>query len=205
MKKLWFLLLLQVYALQQSSAQRDEGASLGVRAGAVFSFFSFPGLEATTSPGASVGFFSRGPIDGDFYIQPELYGTFEKTEITDPNVSGGIVELKFIYAECTFMAAYYPAESLCLHVGPFVGYLAHYKATGGWPDSTGMNIFDRENFNDVNLGFIYGATYELKRFDVGLRYNHGLFIIGKELARATHADALKSRNAYLQLFVGYLF
>jgi hypothetical protein len=189
----------------QADAQRDEGASMGVRAGMSLPFFDFKGFDVSTSPGISAGLFSKAPITGDLFFYVEISGVYERVTVSQPLTPGSFTDVDFLYAECTFMAAYNVSGHVSLNAGPFVGYLAYYKQTpGGQPDFWN-ELFDRDHFNDVNLGFIYSASYEFNRFDVGLRFNHGLFVIGKEAEDEVFRDALKTKNAYVQLFGAYLF
>jgi hypothetical protein len=83
-------------------------------------------------------------------------------------------------------------------------YLAHVQSDG-WSEATDAGLFEKERFRVVNTGLVYGATYEFRRFDAGLRFNHGLYDIGKNTEPAGYEGALQTRNSFLQVYGAYVF
>ncbi|GEM_PF-3360204 len=189
-----------------SFAQRDEGASLGIRAGMNYSFLDFILADEELLPGISLGLFSKAPVDGKFYLQPEISGSMQNIRATvNIDEDHFKYKLSFIYAESTFLGVYNFTERVAIHAGPFISYLVHLELKKESSFTDEYNFFARSDFFDVNTGLIYGAALEFKWFDVGMRFNHGLFVTGKHVETSPRPDLLQTRNSFLQLYGTVLF
>jgi len=201
-----FLILAAAVALYTvpARAQRDEGASMGVRLGVNLSVMDFTYADEKAMPGVSLGLFSKAPLTGGLSVQPELSGTMERVRVTVPGEVPD-VDLTFYYAEFAVLAVYNINETFAVHAGPFIAYRVHMTHSESISPALKAGLFEKENFSVVNTGFIYGVAAELKRCDVGLRFNHGLYEIVKDTEKTGYPGVLGTRNSFLQLYFAYLF
>lgn len=190
-----------------SYAQVDEGASLGVRAGVNFSFLTIKNATVTLAPGVNVGIFSKATIINKFSLQPELSASLQNSKITfNEQIDKTKISLSLYYAECAFLGVYNINSHLSVHAGPFISYLFNTSFKYEVPDTMNTSDFiSRNNFYDINFGLIYGGSIEFKRFDLGARINHGLFIIGKKSGLLGYNDFLRTKNSFFQLYGAYIF
>lgn len=196
-----------IFLLQYThvNAQHEEGATLGIRAGVNYSFLNFNNANESLMPGAGIGLYSKAPIDGKFYIQPEISAAYQNIKVDLEDLDASVIKLSLAYVECVFAGVYQAAPGISVHTGPFISYLFYSKAKSESDDAVTEEFFDRSNFHDINFGLVIGGAYEFKRFDLGLRYSKGMYVIGKERAIGSANDVLRTKNSFLLLYGTIVF
>jgi hypothetical protein len=194
-------LLIKNICIAQTS---DEGGSLGVKFGANISNFSLKDARAKVLPGFSIGLFSSGALSKYFAIQPELNLNVMRTKITlNSELSNNETNFLMAYPEFTLLGVFH-YNKIYFQLGPYISYLAYISADK--IDLKSSDTINRENFYDIDYGFDGTIGYEIKRWDIGLRYNLGLFKIGKANTRDGNPNIFRGvKTSLLQLYAGYYF
>ena len=199
------IMLMNLLFVKNLSAQTpDEGGSLGIKGGINITKYSLREAAAASSPGFNIGIFSSGALSENFAIQPELNLNVFRSDITLGSETGNKkFSLTMAYPEFVLLLNI-QCKKLYAQFGPYVSYLAYIHTENSGEDISG--IVSRRNFYDIDYGLVYSAGYQLKRWDVGVRYNGGLFKFGKPNSENGNPNIFReAKTSSLQFCVGYYF
>ncbi len=174
--------------------------------------------KASSRMSFHLGAMAEIKLNEQFAIQPELLyssqgfkvkGVKEQDTMYGQEVNyKGDITAKMTYINVPVMAKYFVMEGVSLEVGPQLGILVgatgsmdNVKADAGY-GTLNINPKDedvKDDFNSIDFGLNFGASYTFNNIYAGLRYNLGLTDIVKD----NRGDAVK--NGVFQLSVGYFF
>lgn len=102
------------------------------------------------------------------------------------------------YIQVPLLAELFATEKLYFSIGPEFSYLLSAKMKSGDSKIDITDIYDKR----FELSGIMGLNYKIfKKFDIGIRYSHGLTRI-LELG-STHNGQAKEYNKYFQFLIKY--
>lgn len=189
-------ILLFLYSVQYLSAQKIQGAFLGIKGG-----YSISSLNSSDKSSgnfalkprktASIGFVITVPIKRTYSISVEPGYILKGTRISNESL-----DYKFHYIGGPILFDYYPTERIKVSFGPEVVHLLNAK--NHINDSTSVGINNTYNRN-WELSATLGLSYTLNFFtDLGIRFNTAF-------TKATEYDAVLDRrrlyNRYFQVFL----
>ena len=185
----------------------DEGASLGMKAGVNFTNYNLQDASAKTLPGFNIGLFSRAAFSKYIAIQPEFNFNMQHSKITvNPASDNTQFSLWMSYIEFALsgVATYHKGF---FQFGPYISYLANMNVKNESANNQDISdIINRKNFYDIDFGFTYTLGIQLKRWDLGIRYNQGLFITGKEKTPNGELNIYRQNKTSMPvIFAGYYF
>jgi|SRR6185436_7295736 len=203
-KKYTLILLIFLFGGFTLPAQTaDEGASLGIRLGVNISNYNLKESSLKTAPGFNLGIFSSAALSKCFSLQPEINLNVQNSEVTVNNeLSNAKFNVMLSYVELV-ISGRMNFDKLYVQAGPYISYLANSNIS----DQSKVNeVVSRKNFYDIDWGLIYSGGIQLKRWDIGLRYNHGLYEIGKPSTEDNNLNIFRNaKTSSLQLYAGYYF
>ena len=200
--------ILNFLGLKNSVAQTtDEGASLGVKAGVNFTSYNLQEADAKTLPGFNVGLFSRAALSKNFAIQPEINLNVQNSKVTVESVTNNMqfnLLMSYIEFSLSGVAVY---NNVFFQFGPYISYLAKINVKNESKSNENISdIINRDNFYDIDFGLDYTLGFQLKRWDIGIRYNQGLFITGKEKTPNGALNIYRENKTSMPVvFAGYYF
>lgn len=158
--------------------------------------------------GLHAGIWAKAPIGEFFAIQPELLWSSKGTRLASynniPFTQDGEIRFNLNYVDLPVLASL-TLGPVSLQAGPYISYLVNANVKNLREDmTTGTAVdLDRGDFNSVDYGLSGGIALDIKGFQLGARYNHGLREIGKsDLAGQLTTN---SKNAVAQVFVAIGF
>jgi hypothetical protein len=181
----------------------------GARLGLNFSNLSTENATDNILPGLCVGVFAKLPITKYFAFQPEVNFAMKgaKVDYANPLVTGSAI-YAFNYIEVPIIGVINFTDNLSIHAGPYAAYLV----SGSTKNNSSANIFDFEtninpdNYERLDLGAVVGASLNVDRVGLGVRYSRGFTKIGKEStvsgALIRFPDAI---NSVYSMFVAISF
>ena len=155
----------------------------GARIGLNFSNLSTENATDNILPSLCFGAFAKFPITKYFALQPEVNFAMKgaKVDYSNPLVTGS-AKYAFNYIEVPIIGVINFTDNLSIHVGPYAAYLV----SGSTKNNSSTNIFDFEsninpdNYERLDLGAVIGASLNIDRVGLGVRYSRGFTKIGKE-------------------------
>jgi outer membrane protein with beta-barrel domain len=203
-KKYTWLLLVSLFAGYRLSAQSpDEGASLGVKFGVNVTGYDLKEASLKTAPGFNLGLFSSVAFSKYFSLQPEINLNIQNSRISVNNeLSTAQFNMLLSYIEFA-LSGRVGFGKLFLQAGPYISYLANFSMS----NKAALNeAVSRKNFYDIDWGLVYSAGIQLRRWDFGVRYNQGIYEIGKPYTPTNNLNIFRdSKTSSYQLFAGYYF
>jgi len=131
----------------------------------------------------NVGVFGKIPINDVIAIQMEVVYTTKGAKLTYHNSNvDGTAKFNLNYIEVPILLVVNFTPHINIHVGPYVAYLTDGKVT----NEGDVTLFDFENnidtdhYNKWDAGIITGLGVDFDAFSLGVRYNYGLTVVGKE-------------------------
>jgi hypothetical protein len=171
-----------IYVL--SHAQGEVKPKFGFKAGVNFSNVNTQTPdEENILTGYHVGVFGKIPINAVIAIQMEAVYTTKGAKLTYHNsVVDGTAKFNLNYIEVPILLVVNFTPHINIHVGPFVAYLTDGKVTneGEVTLFDFENNIDTDNYNKWDAGIITGLGVDFDAFSLGVRYNYGLTVVGKE-------------------------
>ena len=200
MKKSIVVLCLSVFAFSFMQAQEFR---FGIKGGVNVSTLdgeSFEGLVSFDSRIAyHVGFFAEIPLIMKFSIQPELLYSAQGSQFEGFFSVDGFDDQKLDYLNVPILVKYNIIEGLSAELGPVLGYLISTDGESIF-GGEGIEIDNKEAFNDLDIGIALGVSYSLKSFIFGFRYNKGISNINND-----EFTSNKNQNNVFQIWAGYSF
>jgi hypothetical protein len=201
--RLRFLFCFFLFAGRTFAQGVEEGASLGVKIGMNITSYNLTNASLKNGPGVNVGVFSNAYLAKHFALQPEINLNLQNSTISSDNE---LTDIKFktvlTYIEFALSGRFYLGK-VYLMAGPYISYLAHASITN---KGTADEMADRNSFYDVDYGLVYSAGVQLKRWDLGLRYNDGIYKIGKATTPEGNRNIFEnSKVSSFQIYAGYYF
>ena len=200
MKKSILVLCLSVFALSFMQAQELR---FGIKGGVNVSTLggdSYDGLVSFDSRTAyHVGVFAEIPLMMKFSIQPELLYSAQGSQFGGFFSVDGFDDQKLDYLNVPVLVKYNIIAGLSAELGPVFGYLISADGESIFDDE-GLEIDNKEAFNDLDVGIALGASYSLKSFMFGLRYNKGISNVNND-----EFTTNKNQNNVFQIWAGYSF
>ncbi|HKR06853.1 MAG TPA: porin family protein [Bacteroidia bacterium] len=201
-KSIWLLFasLLPGYNLPAQS--HDEGASLGVKFGVNVTNYNIKEANLKTAPGFNLGIFSNAALSKHFSLQPEINLNIQNVNINVNNeLSNSQYNLLLSYVELAITGRV-SCRKVYLQAGPYISYLANSTIS----NNNINDAMNRKNFYDIDYGLIYSGGLQLKRWDLGIRFNHGMYEIGKPYTSEKNLNIFRnSKTSSFQLYAGYYF
>jgi hypothetical protein len=186
-----------------SAQSPDEGASLGIKFGVNVTGYNVKEASLKTAPGFNLGIFSSVALSKYFSMQPEINLNIQNSKISVNNeLSNAQFNMLMSYVEFA-LSGRVGFGKLYLQAGPYISYLANLSMTN---KSTVSEIANRKNFYDIDWGLAYSAGIQLRRWDFGVRYNQGIYEIGKPYTPDNNLNIFRdSKTSSYQLYAGYYF
>lgn len=212
MKKSIIICLL-VIGFTQAHAQKF---ALGVKAGITSStllssgFSGFKDLKSTSNyNGALLGVYSQVGILG-FYLQPEAYlRNYNFTVNYDSlNTSLSSLSNKLYYIDVPVLFGKSFFKIFSVKAGPSFQFLLNNDGSVINPANNQTVHLDKGSFNQLVVGFQAGASIDISRISVDIRYDFGLNKIGnvaKSYSSNLQNVDFSSRASILMFTVGYKF
>lgn len=200
----WLLFLVIIITTFKLSAQDpDEGASLGIKVGVNVTNYNIKEANFKTAPGINIGLFSNAAFSKHFSLQPEINLNMQNAHI-DMNSESGDSQFNVLlsYVELAINARV-RCHKIYFQAGPYISYLFNSTLSN---NSNVSDMVSRKNFYDVDYGIVYSAGLQLKRWDLGVRFNHGMNDIGKPYTMENNPNIFRdAKTSSLQLYAGYYF
>ena len=204
LKLICCVVFLNIFLNQYIQAQTsDEGASLGIKAGINISNYNLIDASAKVAPGFNVGLLSRAAFSKTFSIQPEFNINVQNSKVISHDAKFSLLMSYFEFT-VSGVAQY---KKFYFQLGPYISYLVNMKVSHESSNGSDLSdIINRKNFYDIDYGLVYTAGIQLKRWDIGIRYNQGLFKMGKDNTPNGNPNIYRgNKNAMLQLYSGFYF
>jgi hypothetical protein len=158
--------------------------------------------------GLHAGIWAKAPLGEFFAIQPELLWSSKGTRLASynniPFTQDGTIRFNLNYVDLPVLASL-TLGPISLQAGPYVSYLVNANVKNLREDlTTGTAVdLDRGDFHSFDYGLSGGIALDIKGFQLGARYNHGLREVGKsDIAGQLTTN---SKNAVAQVFVAFGF
>ena len=181
--------------------------NIGVKAG--LNLASLPSdFESASAVGFHGGIWAKvgaGPVG----FRPELLISTKggETTINSSDPASGFTSLtndvNLVYADVPLLLEFSPVPILKVHVGPQFSFLLSDKVDVNNFSGSVDAIEAAYDFNDLDLGLVFGLGVTVLKFDAGIRYNLGLSKVSEfNLAGIQNTDF---KNSVIQISVGYKF
>ncbi len=190
MKKHLILLYSLVVVALSSNAQTTE---IGVRGGFDLSNLSISeSQQPTTSfknrPSFLAGGFATFRLSDEVGFQPELLYSSNGSKLSTTGV--GTATIKTGYLSLPIYFRVNATKNFHILFGSYVSYLL---------SATQSSVDVKDQLKSMDFGWAFGLGYDFeKKFNVGVRYNIGLYNIDKNSTLG-----LSATNTALQFVVGY--
>ena len=188
----------------------DRAFRFGVKAGVSLAQLNVNG-PAVESKGNKIGIhgglWAKIPTGDLFAIQPELLYTNNGSRIryTPTNtlgIGGSEVRFNMNYLQLPVLASV-TLGPISIQVGPYASYLLSSNIKNlevdNALDPTTLRDLNENDFHRVDYGLAGGIAFDVKGFQLGARYNHGL----RETTQSGLAGLLpnNAKNSFAQFFV----
>lgn len=212
MKKVYVLL---VAILSIATTLNAQDIKIGTKTGLNLASVAGDGIEAKSRTAFHIGGMAEIPINGTFYLQPELLFSSQGYKLNNGNNGRGVLN----YISVPIIGKYYVTDALSIEAGPQIGYLLSAKIkvednggngnviapstdtvakTRSSKASAASSESDiKEFFKSSDISFGIGAGYKLDNgIYLSARYNLGLSNISEDSEESV-------RNSVFMLSVGY--
>lgn len=173
-----------VFMMQNPGQAQNNYPLFGLKGGVNFSTLYAEDVKNTKMIGGfNIGLFSKLPVSEFIAIQPELYFTTKGAEVSYNNIFvDGTASFTTDYIELPILLVLNVTDKFNFQVGPYLSYLLSGKVKNVSSNSyfDFEDNIDTKDFNRFEAGVAVGAGLDLGALGVGIRYNHGLTIVGKE-------------------------
>ena len=181
--KISFAIVFFLAVIQIVTAQEKIEYKLGFKGGVNFTNVgTTTGVTNKSLTGVHFGIFAKLPITNKVAIQPELYFTTKGGELTYQNVIvDGTAKFNLNYIEVPVLAVFKIFPGFNFQVGPYASYLVNSKVTN--VSDVTFNFEDNiqsGDFKKFDTGIVAGFGVEVKKVEIGVRYNFGLLKVGKD-------------------------
>ena len=203
MKKALLFFLAFTFFSVAANAQINLGLKAGLNLASLPSDF-----ESASAVGFHGGIWAKvgaGPVG----FRPELLISTKggETTITSNDPATGFTNLKndinLVYADVPLLLEFSPVPILKVHLGPQFSFLLSDKVDVNDVSGSVQAIEEAYDFNDLDLGLVFGLGVTVMKFDAGIRYNLGLSKVSEfNLAGVQNTDF---KNSVIQVSVGYKF
>jgi hypothetical protein len=174
---------LQLNAQETTSSTSNLVPKFGAKAGLNLANLSTENAKDNILVAFDLGLFAKLPITKYFALQPELNFSMKgaQVEYNNPLVTG-TAKYIFNYLEAPVLGVINLTDNFSILGGPYFAYLLSGSTKN---DATG-NVFDFENdinpnnYNRLDIGAAVGASLNIERIGLGIRYSRGFSTIGKE-------------------------
>lgn len=204
-----FLMIALLSVSNVGFAQDDKQARFGVKGGLNLANLYIDDVnDEKAKVGFHAGLWSKIPMGELFAIQPELLWSSKGSRIGSyqnvPFTQDGQVRFNLNYVDLPVLASL-TLGPISLQAGPYVSYLVNANVKNLKEDlSTGTVVdLNRGDFNSFDYGLSGGIAVDIKGFQLGARYNHGLREVGKSAVAGQVTR--NSKNAVAQVFVSVGF
>jgi hypothetical protein len=188
----------------------DRAFRFGVKAGLNLSQLYVSGVDVEdrrNKVGIHGGLWAKIPTGDLFAIQPELLYTNNGSRIsyqatTVSGLGGSEVRFNMNYIQLPILASL-TLGPISIQAGPYVSYLLNANVKNveldNAVDPTTIAELNENSFHRVDYGLAGGIAFDIKGFQLGARYNHGL--------RETSQNGLSgllpnnAKNGVAQVFV----
>ena len=194
---------------QKTSTESHLSPKLGVKGGINFTNLYVDNVkDENVKVGYNVGLFAKLPVTRGFSIQPELLYSSKGAKLSYSNFLQGSGEYRFNldYLELPVLAVFNVAPNLNIHVGPYIGYLAHVNIKDVDDNGTinGVKELNADNFRRFDYGVAGGIGFDIQNFTIGARYNYGLQEVGKSGSLSGQLTT-NSKNSAASVYIGLGF
>jgi hypothetical protein len=208
-------LVMVLLSARPAAAQNDDPAPrFGVKGGLNLSslIVNDPNVESSTwKAGYHAGVYLKIPLT---HLQPELlysntgsgfrYGNSGLGQALGVQPSMVRFDLSYVQLPALFMINLGPFN---VHAGPYGAYLLNasldHEVSNDLSENANILNLNQTDFQRFDFGVAAGVGYDLRKFRLGVRYNHGF----GQLGDGGIADRLtgNARNAVAQVYAGFSF
>ncbi len=211
------LLMVLLSTLPVTAQNEDPAPRFGVKGGLNLSslFVNDPNVESSTwKAGYHAGVYLKIPLTHLLSIQPEVLYSNTGSRFRYGNsglgqalgVQPGTVrfDLGYLQVPVLFMIHLGPFN---VHAGPYAAYLLNanldHEISNDISGNANILNLNQTDFQRFDYGVAAGVGYDLRKFRLGVRYNHG----SGQLDDGGIADRLtgNARNAVAQVYAGFSF
>lgn len=181
--KISFAIVFFLAVIQIVTAQEKIEYKLGFKGGVNFTNVgTTTGVTNKSLTGVHFGIFAKLPITNKVAIQPELYFTTKGGELTYQNVIvDGTAKFNLNYIEVPVLAVFKIFPGFNFQVGPYASYLVNSKVTNVSDVTFNFEVnIQSGDFKKFDTGIVAGFGVEVKKVEIGVRYNFGLLKVGKD-------------------------
>lgn len=188
----------------------DRAFRFGVKGGVNLSQIYVNNVDVESKSnkvGLHGGLWAKIPMGDIFAFQPELLYTnngsrFRYQPSTASGIGGSEVRFNLNYIQLPLLASL-TLGPISIQAGPYASYLISANIKNLEIDNainpTLVNNFDENNFNRLDYGLAAGIAFDVRGFQLGARYNHGLReITGNGISNVLPNNA---KNGVAQFFV----
>jgi hypothetical protein len=174
------MVLVGMLAVTGTAAAQD-GVGFGIKGGVRYPDFSTDDIDFDNRMGWQAGMFFGGNRDGVFGVQAELNWLRNETDVPPiGQIPSGRVTLDYVQVPVLLKLNAGTRSSYAFNlfgiVGPSFEVLVRDEVSGfGGPTTSDFQ------FEDVNVGLMFGGGIELSRFILEARYTRGFRNINKDL------------------------
>ena len=169
--------------LMSQETSNSSITRLGVRGGINFTNLYTKDASGYMALGIDLGAFGKIPLSDKLSVQPEINFAMKGANVKYNSIFvNGDAKYHFNYLEIPFLGVVSIADNISLHAGPYIAYLLSGSITNG-PN----NNFDFEsrvnpdNYNRIDYGAAIGASLDIDKFGLGMRFTQGFSTIGNEI------------------------
>ena len=191
---------------ETTSSSSNLVPKFGARGGLNLATLSTENAQDNILVGFDLGLFAKLPITKYFAFQPEVNFSMKGAKVEYNNIFvTGSAKYIFNYLEVPVLGVINLTDNLSIQGGPYFAYLL----SGSTKNDATNNLFDFENsinpdnYNRLDIGAAIGASINIERIGLGIRYSRGFSTIGKESTVSNTSirfpDAI---NSVLNLNVG---
>lgn len=178
-----FLNSTSLFTQETTNNSGNLSTKIGAKIGINFADLSTENASNNILIGLNLGLFAKMPVAKFFSVQPEVNFSVKgaKVDYATPLVTGS-AKYSFNYLEVPLLAVINFTDNLSIHAGPYLAYMI----SGSTKNATSSNVFDFENtinpdnYNRVDYGGVVGASLDVERVGIGMRYSRGFNTIGNE-------------------------
>lgn len=188
----------------------DRAFRFGVKGGVNLSQLYVNGVDVESKGnkvGLHGGLWAKIPTGDIFAVQPELLYTNNGSRVnyrasTALGIQGSEVRFNLNYIQLPVLASL-TLGPISIQAGPYASYLIGANVKNLEVDNainpTTVADLNEDNFNRVDYGLAGGIAFDIKGFQLGARYNHGL----REVSNSGLAGLLtnNAKNGVAQVYI----
>ena len=194
----------------------NPGPKFGLKGGLNLSqlYVDQPNVEyESMKAGIHFGVFGKIPVNNFLSVQPEVLYTNMGSKLSYGGsdfenlfgIESGEIRFNLNYIQVPIALAV-NVGPLNIHAGPYFSYLLSANVSN-WKSAeinpTEVRELDKNDFNRMDYGIVFGVGFDVRGVNVGARYNYGLRQVGNSDLAGNLTD--NSKNGVAQIYLGFGF